>query len=152
MPNFYTFFRTIPWNAGYGNSGTVLEEHPALASFPHEGYCDLPFVRMIRGVIPMEFSPLRPYGVSPILRVIDWYQANRNNAHLLEFRVGKGAVLLTSLNVLPWLTTRLEVRNFLGSLMDYAQGPRFGPAASVPKGEFIQLLSPGPAMQRPAAK
>jgi hypothetical protein len=145
IANFYTYFRTIPWNAGYGNSGTVLERHPALASFPHDGYCDLPFVAMIRGVVPMEFSPLRPYGVTPILRVIDWYQANQNNAHLLEFRVGKGAVLLTSLNVLPWLPSKLEVRSFLQALMDYARGPQFSPAASVPTEEFIRLLAPQPA-------
>jgi len=93
----------------------------------------------------MEFSPLRPYGVTPILRVIDWYQANQNNAHLLEFRVGKGAVLLTSLNVLPWLPSKIEVRNFLQALMDYARGPQFSPAASVPTEEFIRLLAPQPA-------
>jgi hypothetical protein len=142
MPNFYTFFRTIPWNAGYGNSGTVLERHPAVTAFPHEGYCDLPFVGMIRGVVPMEFSPLRPHGVAPILRTIDWYQANQNNAHLLEFRVGQGAVLLTSLSILPWLPARIEVRNFLQALIEYAKGPEFLPAATVPANEFIRLLRP----------
>jgi len=152
LPNFYTFFRTIPWNAGYGNSGTVLERHPALASFPHEGYCDLPFVPMIRGVVPMEFSPLEPYGVTPILRVIDWYQANQNNAHLLEFRLGKGAVLLTSLNLLPRLPEKLEVRNFLQTLMEYAKGPQFLPAATVPTEEFIRLLASQPAAEGPAKK
>ena len=152
LPNFTTFFRTIPWNAGYGNSGTVLEQHPALAAFPHEGYCDLPFLWMIRGVVPMEFSPLKSYGLTPILRVIDWYQANQNNAHLLEFRVGKGAVLLTSLNVLPWLPSKLEVRYFLKTLMEYAKGPLFSPGATIPAEEFIRLLDPKPAIEEPARK
>jgi len=100
----------------------------------------------------MEFSPLRSYGLTPILRVIDWYQANQNNAHLLEFRVGKGAVLLTSLNVLPWLASKLEVRYFLRTLMEHAKGPLFSPAATIPAEDFIRLLAPKPAAEEPAGK
>ena len=96
--NFYPLFRTIPWNAGSsGNSGTLISDHPAMAAFPHEGMCDLPFVGMMRGFLPMEFEPLRQHGVAPIIRGIDHYRSNRNNAYLLEFAVGKGKVLVCSL-------------------------------------------------------
>ena len=99
--SFYPLFRTIPWNAGSsGNSGTLISDHPAMAAFPHEGMCDLPFVGMMRGFLPMEFEPLRQYGVTPIIRGIDHYYSNRNNAYLLEFTVGKGKVLACSLGVL----------------------------------------------------
>ena len=54
----------------------------------------------------MNFEPLRPYGVKPIIRMIDFYKNNANNAHLLEFGLGKGKVLATSLNLLTNLTTQ----------------------------------------------
>ncbi len=140
--SFYKTFRTIPWNAGTsGNSGSVISEYPALASFPHGEFCDLQFVWMVRGVLPMEFSPLRPYGVSPIIRMIDHYAANRNNAHMLEFEVGAGKVLVTTLGILPNAGKHIEARYLLRCLADYAHGDRFDPRAAVPAAEFLKLFS-----------
>ncbi len=141
--SFYRTFRTIPWNAGTsGNSGSVIRPHPALKRFPHEGMCDLPFLRMIRGSLPMEVSPLRPFGVEPIIRMIDHYAANRNNAHLIEFAVGKGKVLVTSLGILPAVGGHIEARYLLKCLVEYAHGNRFEPEARVPKQEFLRLFRP----------
>ena len=138
-------FRTIPWNAGTsGNSGTVINRHPAMEAFPHQGMCDLPFVQMIRGYLPIEFGPLLSYGVAPIIRGIDHYVANRNNAYMLEFRVGKGKVLATTLGILPKLQEHIEARYLLACLVDYARGTRFGPVAEVPGAEFISLFSSRP--------
>lgn len=139
--SFYKTFRTIPWNAGTsGNSGSVISEHPALADFPHEAVCDLQFVWMVRGVLPMEFSPLRSYGVRPIIRMIDHYAANRNNAHMLEFRVGTGRVLVTTLGILPNAAERIEARYLLRCLADYAHHEAFQPQAAVPPATFLKLF------------
>jgi hypothetical protein len=150
MPNFYTYFRALPWNAGPGNAGSVLSPHPALADFPCEELCDLQFVWAIRGVIPMNFDPLRPYGVKPIIRMIDFYKNNANNAHLLEFGVGQGRVLATSLNLLPNLDAKLDVRNLAASFLRYAQSEKSAPAAQVPAADFLRLFSPRPG-PKPAA-
>ncbi len=140
--SFYRTFRTIPWNAGTsGNSGSVIAAHPALADFPHGEYCDLQFVRLIRDVLPMEFEPLRPHGVTPIIRMIDHYAANRNNAHMLEFRVGAGKVLVTSLRVLPNVDKRLEARYLLRCLAAYARGSSFDPSSAVPRADFLKWFS-----------
>jgi hypothetical protein len=143
--SFYRTFRTIPWNAGAsGNSGSVIAAHPSLADFPHQEYCDLQLVWMVRDVLPMEFSPLRQYGVAPIVRMIDHYAANRNNAHLIEFNVGAGKVLATTLGVLPNVEKRIEARYLLRCLADYAKGESFKPSASVPRAEFLKWFSPRP--------
>jgi hypothetical protein len=146
--NFYTQFRTIPWNAGPGNSGSVVSPHPLWADFPCDTMCDLQFLRAIQGVIPMNFEPLRPYGVKPIIRMIDFYQNNANNAHLLEFGVGQGKVLVTSLNLIPNLD-HLEVRNLMASLLRYASSSRFTPRAQVPREEFLRLFQPRPDASKP---
>ena len=155
---FYKTFRTIPWNAGdSGNSGTLINFHPSLDMFPHEGMCDLQFISMIPGVLPMEFSPLRKYGVTPIIRSIDHFLANRSNAYMLEFNVGKGKVLATTLGILEKLETmktfweqggqvfgtnkQIEAKYLLQCLIDYEKGPNFSPASTVPKDEFIKLFS-----------
>jgi hypothetical protein len=141
---FYTAYRTIPWNAGPGNSGTVVADHPALDSFPHDELCDLQFVYLIRDALPMEFTPLKPCGVKPIVRGIDWYRTNRDNAYLLEFAVGEGKVLATSFNILPRMNDHLEVRDFLSRLVNYTLGAQFHPSAEVPAQEFLRLFSTRP--------
>ena len=141
---FHTTYRTIPWNAGPGNSGTVIANHPALDSFPHDDFCDLQFVYLIRDALPMEFTPLKPYGVRPIVRGIDWYQTNRDNAYLVEFSVGQGKVLATSFNILPRMKDHLEVRDFMSRLVNYALGDQFRPSAKVPAAEFLKLFSVRP--------
>jgi hypothetical protein len=138
---FYPLFRSIPWNAGPGNSGTVIAAHPALKGFPCDDMCDLQFIWMIRGVLPMEFGPLRQFGVSPVIRAIDWYRKNMNNAYLLEFNVGSGKVLATTLAVLPNVAKRIEARHLLHCLTEYAKGDAFKPSASVPRDAFVKYFS-----------
>jgi hypothetical protein len=137
----YTRFRTIPWNAAPGNSGTLISKHPALESFPHEDMCDFQFTWLIARAHPMNFADLRKHGVSPIIRDIDWYRTNKNLAYMMEFNVGKGKVLVTSLQILPTLTERLESRNLLKCLIGYTTGTDFAPSASVPEEEFLRLFS-----------
>ena len=140
--NLYKFFRPIPWNVGdNGNSGTVISDHPALEKFPNEGMCDLQFISMLKGNIPMEFSPLLKYGVHPIIRGIDHYKVNRSNAYMLEFKVGRGMVLVTCLGVLEQLGKHIEAEYLLDCLMEYTRGPRFSPKANVPKTEFLRWFS-----------
>jgi hypothetical protein len=98
----------------------------------------------------MNFEPLRSYGVKPIIRMIDFYKNNANNAHLLEFRVGMGKVLATSLNLLPNLETKLDVRNLAASMMNYVQSEKFAPTAQVPEAEFVRLFVPRPESKPPA--
>lgn len=152
MVNFYTLFRALPWNAGPGNAGSVITPHPALADFPYEGMCDLQFVWAIRGVVPMNFEPLRPYGVKPIIRMIDFYKNNANNAHLLEFGVGQGQVLVTSLNLMTNLNQKLDVRNLAASMMNYVQSGKFAPSTQVPRAEFLRLFSPRPELEQKTEK
>ena len=165
---FYTLFRNIPWSAGTsGNSGTIISSHPSMYDFPHEGRCDLQFLSMIRGVLPMHFEPLRSYGITPIIRAIDHFLANRNNAYMLEFKVGTGKILVTTLAVLDKLekledcleidkrtfgvNNTIEARYLLQCLVDYARGPYFNPTASVPKAEFLKLFSNQKPKEPPAA-
>jgi hypothetical protein len=52
--------------------------------------------------------------------------------------------LATSLNLLPNLERKLDVRNLTASLLRYAQSPQFAPTAQVPAEQFLSLFSPRP--------
>jgi hypothetical protein len=142
---FYGLYRTIPWNAGSaGNMGTVVANHPAMRDVPHEGFCDLYWVWMLRGFYPMEFEPLRQYGVEPIIRNIDSHRANRNNAFMIEFNVGAGRVLATTLGILPNLKERVEAQYLFDRLLRYVRSNEFQPRADVPNDEFLHLFRQKP--------
>ena len=137
----YAMFRTLPWNGGLGNCGTVISDNPALADFPHEDVCDFQFAWLIKTFQPMNFEELRKYNITPIIRGIDCYRTNKNLAYMMEFKVGQGKVLVTSLGVLPKLAERLEARSMLETLVDYSKSPAFAPTAHLPKEEFVKFFS-----------
>ena len=90
----------------------------------------------------MGFGPLRAHGVKPIIRAIDHYKSNRNNAYMLEFRVGKGKVLVTTLGILDRFKDCIEARHLLRCLLDYTQGESFKPGAEIPADQFLELFQP----------
>jgi hypothetical protein len=81
---------------------------------------------------------------------------------MLEFNLGKGKILVTTLGILNCLgknigqagwaeldkakqfssNQKIEAKYFLQCLVDYAKGSAFVPVASVPKAEFLKLFSP----------
>jgi beta-galactosidase len=141
----YTTFRTIPWNGGPGNLGTVISDHPALAEFPHGKACDFQFTWLISRAHPMNLdTPLLRDTLSRrevIIRDIDWYRLNKNLAYMIEFNVGKGRVLVTSLRIVPTLRERLESRYLLKCLLDYVGGSGFSPSAYLPADVFVKSFS-----------
>lgn len=135
----YRLFRTVPWNVGPGNSGTLIEPHAALSSFPHGRWCDLQFVGLLSGALPLNFEPWRTYGVTPIIRAIDWYQANKNHAYLLECQVGRGRALVSTMRLLPATPDRPEARALLDGCMRYLLRDSLPGVASIPPAEFARL-------------
>ncbi|MCF7855792.1 MAG: hypothetical protein K9N51_13405, partial [Candidatus Pacebacteria bacterium] len=143
-------FRTVPWNRGNtGHLGTVIEKHPALGDFPHNGFCDYAFVNLITGGWPDEktwpfnldvwrhFTPIQP-----IIRLIDHYRAARHKAYLFEIQIGAGKLLATCLRLRWGLQHHRPEANYLMKcLIRYAQSDEFVPAARVSVRDFCQLLN-----------
>ncbi len=92
-------FRSIAWNAAaHGSSGTIIAPHPALADFPHDGYCGLPFYALLQYAPAFVLDDWAP-AIRPIIRSIDSYKSGRTQAYLFEAAVGRGALLATTLNL-----------------------------------------------------
>jgi hypothetical protein len=100
MPNQYFF--TPPANYPTyedGQDGTIIVSHPLLGDFPHEGFADLQFFRLIDGHPPLDLEPLGLTAGDPIIRVLHSYPVGRPLAYLLEARWGQGRLILCALGL-----------------------------------------------------
>ena len=129
-PNFgyVNYYFTPPANyAPYedGQNGTLIADHPMLGAFPHEGFADLNWFRMIDQAPPLDLEPFGLTESEPALRVIHRYPVCRPLAYLHEMSVGQGRLLLCALTLSPaWP----EARYLLAQLCAYLTGPALAPA------------------------
>ena len=129
------YFAPTFWGApdapGGGNLGTVIADHPALGSFPHEGFCDLQFLSLLNGVGRADLDAL-PVKVKPIIRSITDWRIGANAAYLYEVEVGSGGMLVTTLNFEQALADkRPEAEWLLQELLNYLASDEFRPAATL---------------------
>ena len=125
------YFAPTFWGApdapGGGNLGTVIANHPALGSFPHEGFCDLQFLSLLQGVGRADLDAL-PAKVEPIIRSITDWRIGANAAYLYEVKIGSGGMLVTTLNFEQALADkRPEAEWLLQELLDYLAPDKFNP-------------------------
>lgn len=135
-----SLYRSAPWNTAPGNMGTVIAKHPALTGFPHEGWCDFNFVHLISGCYAILLEDFHPQRVDPIIRSIGHQNTMVDKAYLYEIRVGKGALLATSLKFASTYTAYPETRYLLDRLLAYAAGNSFKPKAAVTKEKFAATV------------
>lgn len=136
FPEYFHRSRSIPWNhSPFGNSGTIVQNHPVLKRFPHEGWCDLQLYDLARtitakrledgGVINLDIWPKK---IEPIIRSIDSYMGARRRGLLFEVKVGKGHLLVSRLNFVNTPAARFLFSELVRYLL---RRPR-RPAVSIP--------------------
>ncbi|MFA6110394.1 MAG: sugar-binding domain-containing protein [Candidatus Latescibacterota bacterium] len=124
-PNFgyVRYYFTPPANyAPYedGQNGTLVADHPLLGAFPHEGFADLHWFRLIDQSPPLDLEPLGLTDGEPVIRVIHRYPVCRPLAYLHEVAVGRGRLILCALGLSPdWP----EARYLLARIRAYAAHP-----------------------------
>jgi len=120
-----------------GHDGTIILSHPMLADFPHEGFADLQFFRLISDSPPLELEPLALNDADPVIRVMHCYPVGRSLGYLTERRVGKGLLIVCALDLnQAWP----EARHLLGALGRYAARKQ-PPDAPVIAAEALQRIT-----------
>jgi hypothetical protein len=120
------FFTPPAQYSPYENThcGTIVRDHPMLGAFIHEGWADLQFYRMVAESAALELIPLGLNGGDPVIRAMHSYQVGRSLGYLTECRVGRGGMILSSLDLNPkWP----EARHLLAQICGYAAGKSFKP-------------------------
>jgi len=142
-------FSSIFWNTAWTRRqaphtlGILCDpQHPALAAFPTDGFSNWQWWYLVSRAGAMILDGL-PAGVQPIVQVVDDWVTNRKLALVFEARVGRGRLLVCSINLADDAAGNPVMRQLRRSLLDYAAGDRFAPAIEVTPAQ-IQALMAGP--------
>jgi hypothetical protein len=130
------YFTPVFWNTSWFKMrpphtlGIVCDpSHPAFKNFPATYHSDLQWWDVVNKAQVMHLEDF-PNGFKPMLQPIDTWFINRKLALLLEAKVGKGKLLLCSVD-LQHLDDRPAARQLLYSLKNYVQSKSFNPTATV---------------------
>ena len=80
-------------------SGTIIQDHPMFGDLPHESYADFLFYNMLGESPGLDLEPLGFNDCDPVIRMLHSYQVGRSMGCIVERTLGKGLVIVTSLDM-----------------------------------------------------
>lgn len=129
-------FWTIGWGRGLFPStprpmGIYCDpSEPALADFPNRGHSDWHWFSLLMGSTAIDLSML-PKEFAPTVFMIDDFNESHRLAMLMEVKVGKGRLLVSSLNLGTAGQRSLPQQQMLKSLYNRVSSWAFNPAQSL---------------------
>ena len=151
-------FSSIFWNTAWTarqaphTLGILCDpKHPALADFPTESHSNWQWWYLVSRAGAMILDDL-PAKLRPTVQVIDdWFTA-RKLGLVFEARLGKGKLLVTSIDLNSGLETNLVARQMRASLLNYVASERFKPKIKVSAEQIRSLVAVPSAMQSRGAR
>jgi len=142
LPGSFTpVFWSPIWFVGRG-AGTMSilcdPKHPALARFPTDAHTNWQWHDLLQRSRSIVLDDT-PAAFRPIVQVIDNFSRNHKLGNLFEARVGKGRLLVCSIDLEKDLDQRLAARQLLHSLLLYMGSDAFKPAQEL-DGAFLTRL------------
>ncbi|MFC8943675.1 hypothetical protein ACFT1B_36930, partial [Streptomyces griseoincarnatus] len=138
---FTPAFWNTAWTSGQApHTLGVLHDpaHPVFRHFPTEGSTDWQWWELLHGAKAMLLDGLPP-GLRPLAQPIDtWFEARRLGV-LFEAKVGRGRIVVSSLNLDP-SGDRAAARQFRKSLLDYMGSADFAPAETLAPTDLMSVL------------
>ena len=130
----YTMFYRIAVNNGVGPSPGTLgllmdEEHPALSGFPTEFHSNWQWWAPVKNSRPIILDDV-PKGYRPLVQSIDNMWRSHKLGTLFEFKVGKGLLLVSAID-LPSIEKTAEGNALYQSLLDYSGSKQFKPETRI---------------------
>jgi hypothetical protein len=140
---YVRYYFTPPANYGPyedGQNGTVIRDHPLLGQFPHAGWADLPFFRLLDGAPPLSLEPLGLADEDPIVRTIHRYPVLHPLGYLAERACGRGRLIVSAFDLHPsWP----EARYLLACLRDGAGQASAAVLMEAQAAELVRLMELG---------
>ena len=140
-------FSSIFWNTAWTNGqaphtlGILCDpKHPALDQFPTDLHSNWQWWYAVSHAGAINLDGL-PADLKPIVQVIDDWVTNRKLALVFEARVGKGRLLVTSIDLNEAVLDPVR-RQLRASLLAYAASPHFAPTVTVTAEQILSLSTP----------
>ena len=147
-------FSSIFWNTAWTRRqaphtlGILCDpKHPALAAFPTEYHSNWQWWDLITKSQAMILNDLPP-DLQPIVSIVDDWFTNRRLGLVVEARVGRGQLLICSIDLSRDLESRPVARQFRHSLMKYLASDAFRPSVAVDLAVLRQLFQPPTTLQK----
>ena len=145
----YRMFKTICENnkktVSPGTLGILTNpEHPLFNAFPTEKHTNWQWFDILKNAHPLILDNF-PVSYLPIVQVIDNVERNHKLGIIMEWKVGKGKLLLCMAQLDKVLAAgHPEGRAFYASLLNYMRSAAFQPQTSITIPQLQQLLSAEP--------
>ncbi len=130
-------FSSIFWNTAWTGRqaphtlGILCDPaHPALADFPTDGHSDWQWWYLVTRAGAMILDGL-PRDLRPVVQVVDDWFTSRRLGLVFEARVGRGRLLVASIDLDGDLAVNPVARQMRRSLLRYAASERFRPVVEV---------------------
>jgi hypothetical protein len=134
-----------------GTMGILCDPgHPAFARFPTESHADWQWWDLMNRSAPLVLDDTPP-DYRPLVQVIDNFDRNHKLGIVFEARVGKGRLLVTSIDLATDLESRPEARQLLHSLLSYMGSTEFQPRWELPVSVLSRVIPSRPVTLEGAA-
>ena len=151
-------FSSIFWNTAWTHRqppttlGILCDPgHPALADFPTDYHSNWQWWYLVSRAGAMILDDL-PSALRPTVQVIDdWFTA-RKLGLILEGKLGKGRIVVCSIDLQHDLEGNPVARQMRASLLRYMAGDRFNPAVELTAGQVRGLFSQPTPIQKAGVK
>jgi hypothetical protein len=141
---FYPIFwnaQMFAWQKSAALGILVDPEHPVFRAFPTAFHADWQWWSLLNGSRAMNLK-----GIQPLVQVIDDWNTNRRQGLLFECRVGKGKVMVCSMD----LENKDDpaARQMLYSVLTYMASDDFQPREEVKREVIERMINPPSPMQK----
>jgi hypothetical protein len=140
-------FSSIFWNTAWTRRqppttlGILCDpKEPALAEFPTDYHSNWQWWFLISNARPMILDGL-PGELRPTVQVIDDWVTARKLGLLFEAKVGRGKLIVCSIDLRKDLGSNPVAAQMLHSLFDYMSGPRFEPSVGLTSDQVRSLMT-----------
>ncbi|MBR4779460.1 MAG: beta-glucuronidase, partial [Bacteroidaceae bacterium] len=118
----------------------INDAHPLFREFPTDYHSDVQWWELVNNAQVMLFSDF-PEGFQPLVQSIDTWFLSRKIGMLFEARVGKGRLMMTTMDITSDLERRVVARQMRKAILDYMNSPYFRPAFTVPAATVQDLFT-----------
>ncbi|MHA7963948.1 sugar-binding domain-containing protein [Paenibacillus sp. CAU 1782] len=136
---FYpVFWSPVHFATENPNGIAVRSEHPALAGFPTSDYAEHQWKDLLDRSVSLFIDDGIPF--NPIVQVIPNFYHNRKLANLVEYKAGKGKLLICGIDIQNDLEARPVADQLRRSLVAYMTSEAFAPESSIEVDAARELL------------
>jgi len=140
-------FTPVFWNTSWfkmrppHTTGIFVEEaHPIFDLFPTDYHSDMQWWELVNRAQVMQFTDF-PTDFQPLVQSIDTWFVSRKIGMLFEANVGKGKLVMTTMDLTRDLNTRIVARQMKASILNYMHSKDFNPQWTIDQQRIADLFT-----------